>query len=327
MESGPPSAGESTEEVALAGSELAILFADICESTRLYESAGDAAAYALNDRSLELMREATLRFRGTVIRTQGDGMLCTFVDAAAAVSAATDMQSSHRNQPLRIKIGIHFGPALRGSGGDVYGDAVNLAARIMSMSRAGETLLTEQTATLLPPMLRQRTRLLDSTTLKGKRDPVSIYLLVDEADAGATILEAPAPVFAPRRGGGLELTYGDWKLRLSELTPKVVLGRDKDCDLVVEGGFASRRHAAIELRRDRFVLTDQSTNGTYVTDGKNVDSAPVFVKRESTDLGADGLISLGALPANNPGGVVRFRRLAADDAEDAEGAPSRERKS
>jgi class 3 adenylate cyclase len=323
MESAPPSAGERTQDVSLTGGEQAILFADICDSTRLYESAGDAAAYALNDRSLELMREAVLLFRGTVIRTQGDGMLCIFPAAEAAVSAATEMQSAHRDQPLRIKIGIHFGPVLRGAGGDVYGDAVNLAARIASMSRAGETLLTEQAAILLPQRLRQRTRLLDSTTLKGKREPVSIYLLVDEADAGATILEAPAPSFAPRRTGVLELTYGEWKLRLSDSMPKVVLGRGRDCDLVVDGAFASRRHAAIELRRDRFVLTDQSTNGTYVTDGKDAEGAPVFVKRESTDLGADGSISLGALPGNNPGGVVHFRRLVVDGAGDSSEGPAR----
>jgi adenylate cyclase len=307
-----PLADDGTQELALPSGSVAIVFADICDSTRLYESAGDAAAFALNDRSLELMCEATRRARGTVIRTQGDGMLAIFPDAEAAVTAALEMQVAHRQQPLRIKIGIHCGPALRGAGGDVYGDAVNLAARISSLARADETLLTEHTAVSLPPELRQRTRLLDSTTLKGKRDLVNIYLVVDEADIGATILEAPAPVLPARRLGGLELTCGEWKVRVHDAAAKVVIGRDRDCDLVVQGAYASRRHAVIEVRRDRYVLTDQSTNGTYVCDDHDSQRAPVFVKRESTDLGAEGSISLGALPGDNPGGVVRFRRLAAD---------------
>lgn len=290
--------------------QIAIVFADICDSTRVYESAGDSAAYALNERSLELMRSATEHVGGTVVRTQGDGMLCTFPTAAAAFAAAAEMQQAHRDQTLRIKIGIHFGPALSGVGGDVYGDAVNLAARISALARAGETLLTEQTVALLPPLSRRCMRLLDTTTLKGKKDSVNIYLMVDEGDAQATTFELLATAPTVRPAACLELRYGDSVIRLDESRAKVVLGREVDCDLVVNGLFASRRHATIEVRRGRYVLTDQSVNGTYVSDGQN----SKFLKRESADLGVAGTISLGALPENDGSGVVHFQETAPENA-------------
>jgi class 3 adenylate cyclase len=285
--------------------QVAIVFADICESTRVYESAGDSAAYALNERSLEVMRKATERAGGTVIRTQGDGMLCTFPKAAAAFTAASEMQSAHRGETLRIKIGMHFGPALSGIGGDVYGDAVNLAARICALARAGETLLTEQTATLLPPLYRRCTRLLDTTTLKGKKDPVNIYLMVDEGDSQATMFETVARTQAAPKTVALELRYGSEAVKLDESRPKAVLGREFGCDLVVNGTYASRRHATVEVRRGRYVVTDQSTNGTYVSDGKN----SKFLKRESADLGPSGTIGLGAQPENDASGVVQFEQI------------------
>src|SRR5688572_9205282 len=147
---------------------VAILFADICESTKLYESAGDEEAYRLNGQSLEVMRQATLDAGGTVIRTQGDGLLGTFPTAKAAFEAAVAMQYAHENHRLAIKIGIHFGPTLRGVGGDVYGDAVNMAARISSQARPGETLLSGDAVSLLPSKYQPRLRVLDSTTFKGK---------------------------------------------------------------------------------------------------------------------------------------------------------------
>ena len=296
---------ESTRILQVATSEsLAIMFADVCDSTRMYESAGDSVAYALVERSLGLMRTATQRASGTVIRTMGDGMLCTFPSATAAFAAASELQYAHREGTLRIKIGMHFGPALAGVDGDVYGDSVNLAARISSLARAGETLLTEEVVEKLPQIYRRSTRLLDKSTLKGKKDPVNVYLMVDEGDMQATMVEP-----APRAVAGtvtLELRYHDALLRLDESRPKAVLGRDIDCDLVVAGAYASRRHVMVELRRGRFVLTDQSTNGTYVREGSDLK----FLKRESADLGTSGVIALGASPDTDNSGIVHFERVS-----------------
>jgi len=288
-------------------SSVAIVFADICESTKLYESAGDEEAYRLNGQSLELMREATVKAGGTIIRTQGDGMLCTFPTARAAFDAAREMQDAHEGHRLSIKIGIHYGPTLVGVGGDVYGDAVNMAARISSQARPGETLLSGDAVSLLPSKYQPRLRVLDSQTFKGKTIPSNVYLVVPEkADGSETMFGTPMPAMALRPSSALILSHGKREIRLDEGRRRATLGRDRTNDLVVEASFASRVHAIIEVRRGRYVLTDQSTNGTFVSDGRG---EPLFLKRESTDLGAEGTISLGALPALDTDGLVQFRRV------------------
>jgi len=292
--------------------DAAILFADICESTKLYESAGDEEAYRLNGQSLEVMRQATEQTGGTVIRTQGDGMLAMFPSSRAAFDAAAAMQEAHEGNRLTIKIGIHFGPLLRGHGGDIYGDAVNMAARISSQARPGETLLSGDAVSLLPSKYQPQLRVLDSTTFKGKTIPSNVYIVVPQKmDGSETVFGTPMPAIALRPSSALVLTHGADSLKLDESRRRATLGRDRQCDLVVPASFASRVHAVIEVRRGRYVLTDQSTNGTFVSDGRG---EPLFLKRESTDLGAEGTISLGALPALDTEGIVHFRRVGPGEA-------------
>jgi adenylate cyclase len=284
---------------------VAILFADICESTKLYESAGDEEAYRLNGESLELMKHAAVNAGGTIIRTQGDGILGVFTTAAAALDAARAMQDAHKGGRVSIKVGIHFGAALRGLDGDVYGDAVNMAARISSQARPGETLLSGDAVGVLPPKDLPWLRMLDSTTFKGKTLALSVYTVTPEtADRSQTLL-GMMPVRTQAPSSALVLTHGSSTVRVDESRRRITLGRDQMCDLVVEASVASRIHAIVEVRRDRYVLTDQSTNGTWVSDGRG---EPLFLMREATDLGVEGTISLGALPVVNSGALVRFRR-------------------
>jgi hypothetical protein len=234
-------------------------------------------------------------------------MLSTFPTARAAFDAAREMQDAHEGSRLSIKIGIHFGPTLRGIGGDVYGDAVNMAARISSQARPGETLLSGEAVNLLPSKYQPRLRVLDSTTFKGKSVPSNVYIVTPEkADGSETMFGTPMPAMALRPSSALVLTHGACSVSVDESHRRITLGRDRTCDLVVDASFASRVHAVIEVRRGRYVLTDQSTNGTFVSDGRG---EPLFLKRESTDLGAEGTISLGALPALDTDGLVQFRRV------------------
>ena len=204
-------------EPADSSGAVAILFADICESTKLYESAGDEEAYRLNGQSLEVMRQATLDAGGTVIRTQGDGLLGTFPTSRAAFEAAVAMQDAHEGNRLAIKIGIHFGPTLRGVGGDVYGDAVNMAARISSQARPGETLLSGDAVNLLPSKYQPRLRVLDSTTFKGKTIASNVYILVPEKfDGSETMFGTPMPAMALKPSSALLLTHGSSKVRIDE---------------------------------------------------------------------------------------------------------------
>ncbi|HEX8782690.1 MAG TPA: adenylate/guanylate cyclase domain-containing protein, partial [Steroidobacteraceae bacterium] len=100
--------------------ELAILFADVVGSTRLYDIMGDVRARDMVAICIEVMRNATEQRQGTVIKTMGDEVMATFPTADAALNAAAQMQqqiSAHaqlkiEGQPVAIRIGCHFGPVM-----------------------------------------------------------------------------------------------------------------------------------------------------------------------------------------------------------------------
>ncbi len=293
-------------------SPLSILYADICDSVRLYEKVGDAEAHRLADNCMRLLKEITESRGGTVIRTQGDGVMSTFPTAASACHAARAMQDAHAAGPLFIKIGFNHGVVIPDAG-DVYGDAVNLAARVIGLARAGEILTTEETVKHLEPEQRLSARMLDRTRVKGKSEPVNIYSLVNEADTQATTVSGvTSPGQRADGGKALGLQYRGRMLSLEGLSAPLFIGRADQCQLVIDSRYASRRHAFIEAKRDSFVLTDQSTNGTYLTSAQG---ESMFLKRESVRLLGSGVISLGIRPDADQENLIHyFHRDGGDSA-------------
>ena len=100
--------------------ELAILFADVVGSTRIYEVMGDLRARDMVLTCVEIMRAATEQNHGTVIKTIGDEIMATFPTANDALNAASRMQHDIRThselkvegQAIAIRIGGHFGPVV-----------------------------------------------------------------------------------------------------------------------------------------------------------------------------------------------------------------------
>jgi len=282
---------------------LAILYADICDSVRLYERLGDAEAHRLAERSMHSMAEITQQYGGTLIRTQGDGVMSTLPSATAACYAARSMQQAHQNGPVGIRIGFNYGAVIE-SDGDVYGDAVNLAARVSALARSGEILTTEETLGNLAPEQRASMQLLDQTTVKGKSEQVRIYSLVNKTDGQATALfqlDSTQPNLSLQTT--LTLRHGDRRIELQNPTPPLVMGRSPECQLVVDHNLVSRRHAVIEPRRDHFVISDQSTNGTFV---ETRHGEKFYLKRESARLVGSGHISLGKAPDDETDDVILY---------------------
>lgn len=281
---------------------LAILFADICDSTRLYEKVGDARALELAGECLRRLAQVTEAHGGRVIKTMGDGIMSTFRTADTAYDAAVAMQDGQHQQIIQIRIGFHLGPVIP-IGDDVFGDAVNLAARLQSLARPGEILLTRATVAALSSRRRMQTEHLDTTTVRGKRDTVDIFrIITEQEDATVTSLR-----FGDLQNGirpVLVLTYQGQQIRIEGRDDPFVLGRDARCHLVVPSEYASRRHAYIEQQRDRFILTDQSTNGTYI---QTADKGVQFLKREALQLVSEGGIALGITPMESGCHLIRFR--------------------
>jgi class 3 adenylate cyclase len=289
----PPGHADS-EEV------LAVLFADLCDSTRLYHDLGDSAAHALAAQCLTLIGDVTARTGGTVVKTIGDGAMTTFPTADLAYQAAMEIQDALRGGHLRIKIGFHVGPVLV-TDGDVFGDTVNLAARVLARSGPGEILLTGACVETIRPDYKANVTLLDTTPVKGRPEPIEIYRVMGDEE-NVTII-VPSTRIVERRKAVL-FDYRGKEVRLDTRSGPLLMGRDAGCTLVVPSEWASRRHATIDVERDRFVLTDHSSNGTYVVEEGGT---PQFVKREGVPLSGKGVISLGIVPEQNPEDVVRYR--------------------
>lgn len=273
---------------------LAILFADVSGSTRLYETLGDKEAWVRIERCLSILSAVTRKHHGDIVKTIGDEIMCAFPDAGSAFRAARAMQMEMAMQfisgklPLNIHIGMHYGPAIRDEG-DVFGDAVNIAARLTKIAKPGQIMTSQQTADTLPAELRADMRPLGNAALKGKREEIDICEIIWQEAGDLTLM--PGTVFrtAPY-AGCLVLRHGGMSLVIDENKSAAVLGRDKSNDLVVNTPLASRQHAQIECRGGKFILIDQSTNGTYVY---TEDGRKTFVHREEFPLSGTGSISLG----------------------------------
>ncbi|HEV8717589.1 MAG TPA: adenylate/guanylate cyclase domain-containing protein [Candidatus Binatia bacterium] len=274
---------------------LTILFADISGSTHLYETLGDVTARQMVARCLSLLAAVIRQHGGTVIKTIGDEVMSTFPSADAGVQAAcalhealakADFATTEQNA-LTIRVGLHLGPTIVESN-DVFGDAVNVAARMVALAKSAQIITTQQTIAALTPELVAKTRHLDRAPVKGKQEEIDIYEVIWQTE-GLTHMEADhsTPV-APQVG--LCLRFHGKEIELSRHRPVVTIGRSPKNDFVVEDDFASRSHARIEYHRGGFVLLDQSTNGTFVV---MKDSEPVHLRRDSLPLRGTGTISIG----------------------------------
>lgn len=277
-----------------AARAVCVLFADVCGSSALYEALGDAEARRAVERCLNRIERAAVAHRGVLIKTIGDEALLVFDTAEEAFLAACDMQQKVEDLPpvsghkLAIHIGFHFGDVVEDRG-DVFGSTVNTAARLVALAKAGQIITDEATVRRLSLPCLASVRQLDSTTVKGR---TAVLQLWEGLWRGSEELTLIPNHFAPTRQieFQLRLSHGAGELFVGKSRPKVTLGRDDDCDLVIRDPRASRAHAHIELRLDKFVLVDNSTNGTYVT---APDERSFAVKREETVLRGKGRISFG----------------------------------
>lgn len=285
------------------------MFADITGSTKLYDTLGDERAKAIISSTLNLLKEVIARYKGTVIKTIGDEVMCSFEDGEAATKAASDMmesvdeanESGATEMPVQIHIGYHFGPCIE-EDGDLNGDAVNVAARMTSQAKARQIITTAETASQLPFILQDNTRFVDRAAIKGKGEVEIVEYIWQSEDV--TQMSASVPkAAAATRSVQLHLKYKDIALTLNSEREMAVLGRSPACDIPVAETQASRQHIRIELRRDKFYLVDQSTNGTWVqSEGRQLQ-----VRREEIPLSGEGVISLGRAFEDNPQELVHFK--------------------
>jgi hypothetical protein len=229
------------------------------------------------------------------------------------VLAATDMQRRMKNDPafsahnVGIRIGLHHGEALQEADGDVYGDAVNTAARMAdkTLARRDQIVTTASTAAGVTDVTGVHVRSLGSARVLGKLMPIDIVdVQWQENLANVTtvqrVLRIPAES-VPRMG--LALRYRDQSFRLDELSDSFGMGRDATNELVIDAEWVSRNHALIEWKRGRFMLADRSTNGTWVHMGEDEEQ---FVHRDEMHLRKSGTISLGQAHSGKVDDLIHY---------------------
>jgi len=273
-----------------------VLFADVSDSTRLYENMGDTAAFTQVRECLQILDEAARHFQGRVVKTIGDGAMCVFAKAEDAARAAIEMQDRIDLRPpspgrskLTIRIGFHYGSVLR-EADDVFGDTVNVAARMAGLAVPGQILMTASTIEMLPADLRQKTRRLDALAVKGKAQAIDIQELQWQDSDTATLVPGRTSGFAHMTEPRLRLICQGREI---EYRMTITIGREPNHDLVIIDKMASRNHARIEKRLDKFALIDQSANGTYITiSGRD----EIVLRREEFILYGSGTIAFGESP-------------------------------
>lgn len=275
--------------------ECAVLFADVAGSTALYEVLGDERAFALVERCLAVMGDCTAAAGGRVVKTIGDAVMAVFGHADAAATAAIAMQEGvdrlgpQEGVRLRLRIGLHAGMVVERDG-DVFGDTVNLASRLCDLASKGQIVVAEETARRLGAALAARLRPLFSVPVKGKETEVALVEIGWQPPGAERTLIAAPRAAAPAAHALLKLRLDDRHVEMGPARRKVTIGRDLEADFPIRDRSASRAHATIERRRERFVLADHSSNGTFVTfDGR----PEMKVQHEELTLVGRGWIAFG----------------------------------
>ena len=288
--------------------ETTVLFAAIIGRAELYAKAGDQAGYEAMERCQFRLGQAAASCGGRLAKSTADKVMVlaatpdSAADAASAMHLAMDKLPKTAGVKLALGVGLHYGPVIQ-KGDEVFGDTVNLAARLCEAAGGGQIILTEWTAKLLSPLYRAWMRTLETAQLKGRTDEVGLCELVWRADDNATaFVRAPAEPAPAPASKVLKITYRGKTIERRREKDAITIGRGDDCGLIVHDEQASRHHCRIERRKDKFVLVDVSTNGTYVTiDGER----EMELDREELVLTKKGCITFGQ-PRVHATEVVEF---------------------
>ena len=263
---------------------------------------GDADATACRGH----LRKAAEACGARVVDRAADKLMALLPAPDAAAEAAAAMHTAMESFPqgaakLALGIGFHHGPVIQKEN-EVFGDTVNLAARLVEQAASGQIITTRDTAAQLSALYRAWMRKLYSIDIKGRSEPVALCELVWRVDENATLFSKKRIATRSASTTTLTLNYRDKKVVRRRDRDSVTIGRDENCGIQIADDQASRMHCTIERRQDKFILTDHSTNGTYVAVNGGDD---VLVQREEFTLSGHGTIACGQ-PAVSTREIVRF---------------------
>jgi class 3 adenylate cyclase len=302
-------------------SDRTVLFADLRGSTALFETLGNAEATSVVTHCVNAMGLPVTANDGSVVKTLGDGLMAVFDEPVQAVHAAVQMHDALEGivsrgrergastglRVLRLQVALARGEVVE-MAGDCFGDAVNVAARLLDHAGDNETLVTVEVLQGLPLEARSRFRSLDRLVLRGRVEPVHVHVMGGRRGVGDLAVTQFGDVSTVTEPDGLRLMWGALHRVFASQQMPVVMGRSPQATFCVDDSRVSRSHARVDWHSGSFQLTDLSYNGTYV---RFNDGEIVSLRRGSCTLHGSGTVGLGGTP-NDPGSacvsfdVLRF---------------------
>ncbi len=307
--------------------ERTVLFADLRGSTALFETLGNAEATAVVTQTVGQVGKAVGDCGGLLVKTLGDGLMAVFDSPRDGVKSAIRMHETlermaakgGKSGPAARLRGLHMQVALaRGEvvelGGDCFGDAVNVAARLLDHAGDNEILITAEVLAGLPSTQKLRFRSLDRITVRGRVEPVHVHVLDKPSQGDVAVTQFGDARQHSVDPDGIRLIWHDLDRVFDIATMPIVLGRSVQATYCITDGRVSRSHARIDWHGGSFSLTDLSYNGTYVRLGAG-GSDIVSLRRGSCTLHGSGIIGLGGSPLDGGSPVVSYEVLHFADTE------------
>ena len=287
----------------------AVLLADVVGSTPLYERIGDDAALQQVSDCLDAMREIVARNGGDFIYSKGDDVLSLFERPEAALRAVRQIGDQLTKGPLSARIGLHFGAVIRARGA-IFGDVVNVTARLSTTANPGEVLISQSFFESLSAGGRSTLRLLDKMAFKGKQELFDVYTLGSGDRTLSTQITSRGTIIGARSAQPqqikLLIRYGD-QLQSCRNNGFVTFGRSPECNIVVQRPWVSRHHATFTISNGKARLVERSSSGTFVSMGPGDE---VFVRREDILLFGSGVISPGMRSSLRDAQVLHYEIIS-----------------
>ena len=309
---GERASGDTTVNLADTLRWLAVLYADISGSSRIYEQVGDATAQRDIVRCLNLLAEVAHSHGGRLEQTIGDEVMCSFVLPDQAAQAAVAMHEQLREASaakvfvsgvLRVRIGWHYGLA-EANEGELDGALPVVAKQVTGLARPDEILATDAAVTALSSSWRSAAQRLDTIDSRLDGRPMTLYRLPWDKDEEVThyrLRKTPARIVTSKR---LVLRHAERELVLDADHRRCSIGRGRDSDLATGSRFTSKRHAEVVYRRGRFYIIDNSINGTFIApDGATVQ----HLHHEQAALFGRGVIMFGSPANKDPAASVNYQ--------------------
>lgn len=156
----------------------AVMFADIVGYSKMMQE-DERNAKFLRDRQRAVIKDLLLKYHGEVMQYYGDGTLMVFGSALDAVNCARDIQQELKNEPeVPLRIGIHMGDVMYDDEG-IYGDAVNIAARIQALGISGSVMISGKVVDEIRNQPGFRLESFGEHELKNIYMPIEIYAVAD----------------------------------------------------------------------------------------------------------------------------------------------------